>query len=68
MNNEYEALQELILGHLSAHSRAQWESELVVKKLSSLLIKRIYKRFDVKFKEPVVPNPYGDDDYAVPVE
>jgi hypothetical protein len=64
----YEALLKLIVGHFSAHKMAQWEQEGVIERLGELLVKRIYKRFDVKFKEVSSPNPYGDDDYAVPVK
>jgi len=88
----YEALLKLIEGHLSAHQMAKWNDVRVIERLSELLIKRIYRVFDVKFKEEPttadefnkeylnglyglgekeedhVANPYGDDDYAVPVE
>ena len=65
----YETLLKLVEGHLSAHQMAKWNDEKVIERLSELLIKRIYREFDVKFKpELETPNPYGDDDYAVPVE
>jgi hypothetical protein len=64
----HDALLKLVIGHFSAHRRAQWEEEGVIEKLSELLVKRIYRRFDVKFKEVRSPNPYGDDDYAVPMK
>jgi hypothetical protein len=46
----YNELLDLIIGHLSAHKMAQWENEKIVEKLSEFLIKRIWKRFDIKFK------------------
>ena len=64
----HDVLLKLVIGHFSAHKMAQWEDEGVIERLSELLVKRIYRRFDVKFKEVNSPNPYGDDDYAVPVK
>ncbi len=63
----YETLLELIEGHLSAHRMAKWNNEKVIERLSELLVKRIYREFDVKLKaESETPNPYGDDDWATP--
>ena len=65
----YEALLKLVEGHLGAHKMAKWTDERVIERLSELLLKRIYREFDIKFKPDLeTPNPYGDDDYAVPVE
>lgn len=65
----YEALYELIHGHLGAHRMAQWNNDGVVNKISELLIKRIYRKFDVSYKRPDESqeiNTYGDDDWATP--
>jgi hypothetical protein len=64
----YETLLDLIEGHLSAHKMAQWQDDKVIEKLSEMLLRRILKRFNVNFKSSGVANPYGDDDFAVPVE
>ena len=63
----YEALLKLIVGHLRAHKMAKWADESVIERLGELLIKRIYREFDVKLKAELdTPNPYGDDDWATP--
>jgi hypothetical protein len=65
----YEALYELIHGHLGAHRMAQWNNDGVVDKISELLIKRIYREFDVSYKRPDESqeiNEFGDDDWATP--
>jgi hypothetical protein len=63
----YEALLKLVEGHLGAHKMAKWTDEKVIERLSELLLKRIYREFDVKLKaKSETPNPYGDDDWATP--
>ena len=65
----YDELLELIYGHFSAHRMAQWNNKSVIEKLSEMLLKRIYKRFDVSYKRPHESqeiNTYGDDDWATP--
>ena len=60
----YEALYELIHGHLGAHRMAKWNDDGVVERISELLIKRIYRKFDVTSLFDT--NVYGDDDWMTP--
>jgi hypothetical protein len=47
----HDALLKLIEGHLSAHHMAKWGQAGVIERLGKLLVKRIYREFDVRFKE-----------------